>query len=419
MNVLYVHQHFSTPRGATGTRSYEFARHLVAEGHDVTVLCGSSRQADTGLRGTFRRGRREGRVDGIRVIELDIPYSNHDRFGKRTVAFLRFALGGVGISLRAEYDVVFATSTPLTAGIPGIVARWLRRKPFVFEVRDLWPEAPREMGAITNPAVLAALDGLEWVAYHSAHHLIGLSPGIVNGIVRRGIPKNRVALIPNGCDLELFDPTRHDRESASIPGVGEGDFVAAFAGAHGMANGLDSVLDAAVVLTDRGRTDIKVVLIGDGAQKAALMKRACAAQLDNCIFLDPLPKGELARLLSRVDVGLMVFANVPAFYQGTSPNKFFDYLASGTPVLNNYPGWVADLIRAHDCGVVVEPGRPEAFADALEGLARYPERLPAMAASARHLAEQMFARRDLANRFRMILEDQIDVRPGRGPTRSH
>src|SRR5690625_4178077 len=146
MRILYFHQHFSTPKGASGIRSYMMARRLVEAGHHVTMVCGSPERADTGLSGAFQRGLRTGIVDGIEVIELDLQYSNADSFSKRTVTFLRFALRSIGLALTQQYDLVFATSTPLTAGIPGIFARWLRGKPFVFEVRDLWPELPREMG---------------------------------------------------------------------------------------------------------------------------------------------------------------------------------------------------------------------------------------------------------------------------------
>ncbi len=403
MKVLYFHQHFTTPRGASGTRSYEFARHLIEEGHEVTMVCGSSSKADTGLAGPFRRGRREGIVEGIRVIELEVPYSNYDGFVKRAWAFLRFALRSIGIALREEYDVVFATSTPLTAGIPGIAARWLRRKPFVFEVRDLWPELPKAMGVITNPVVLTLMSWLEWVSYHSAHRLIGLSPGIVEGIVRRGVDQDRVTMIPNGCDLELFDPERYDRDSVEIPGVGPDDFVAAFTGAHGIANGLNAVLDAAAVLKERGRNHIKIVFIGDGKLKPELIARAEQEGLDNCIFLDPVPKKELARMMVRVDVGLMILDNVPAFYRGTSPNKFFDYIASGTPVLNNYPGWLADLIQCHQSGLATDPDDAEAFADALEKMEDALDDLRSERAAARALA-QRFARPRLAKKFREHLE---------------
>ncbi len=412
MKVLYFHQHFTTPRGASGTRSYEFARHLIGEGHEVTMVCGSSSKADTGLTGPFRRGRREGGVEGIRVIELEVPYSNYDGFVKRAWAFLRFALRSIGIALREEYDVVFATSTPLTAGIPGIAARWLRRKPFVFEVRDLWPELPKAMGVITNPVVLTLMSWLEWASYHSAHRLIGLSPGIVEGIVRRGIDEDRVTMIPNGCDLELFDPKRYDRGAVDIPGVGPDDFVAAFTGAHGIANGLDAVLDAAAVLKDRGRNDIKIVFIGDGKLKPRLVARATEDGLDNCIFLDPVPKEELARMMVRVDVGLMILDNVPAFYRGTSPNKFFDYIASGTPVLNNYPGWLAQLIEEHRCGVAVEPGDALAFAECLEGAQSERDSTPQPSPAALGLARH-FSRSVLADAFHLHLRRSVGEEPRR------
>lgn len=220
MRVLYFHQHFCTPHGAAGIRSYEMARRLLHHGHEVTMVCGSYAGGHTGLSGDFQRGRREGMVDGIRVIEFDLAYSNADGFVRRSAMFFRFALRSVGLALTAPYDVLFATTTPLTAGIPGIFARWLRGKPFVFEVRDLWPELPRAMGVIRNRAVLRALDWLEWASYRSAHRLIGLSPGIVEGIARRGVPRGRIASVPNGCDLGIFsNPAEPWRPEGVEPGT--------------------------------------------------------------------------------------------------------------------------------------------------------------------------------------------------------
>ena len=179
MRVLYFHQHFTTPQGASGTRSYEFSRRLIRRGHNVTIVCGSYGSGDTGLSGAYHRGRREGIVDGIRVIELKLPYSNGDSFARRSLTFLRFALRSTGFALREPYDVLFATSTPLTAAIPGIFAKLAGKGPFVFEVRDPWPELPRAMGVITNPLVLWIMTRLEKWAFSSADHVIGLAPGIV------------------------------------------------------------------------------------------------------------------------------------------------------------------------------------------------------------------------------------------------
>ena len=396
MKVLYFHQHFVTPHGAGAIRSYAMARKLIERGHQVTMVCGSFTGGNTGLSGPYDKGMRRDWVDGIDVVELDLAYSNHDGLVKRSLTFLNFALRSVMLALREPYDLVFATTTPLTAGIPGIVARWLRGKPFVFEVRDLWPELPRAMGVIRNPVVLWAMGVLEWSSYRSAHALVGLSPGIVEGIMHRGVPGNRIALVPNGCDLDLF---AQDTKPWRPQGIAPTDLLAVFAGTHGMANGLDAVLDAAAELKCRGRSDIKLLLIGNGKLKPALQERAAREGLDNVVFHDPVNKSRLSGLMAATDLGLQVLANVPAFYFGTSPNKFFDYIAAGLPVLNNYPGWLAGMIQDNACGFAVPPDNPAAFADALEQAAADRTHLKAMGQRGRALAEREFDRDLLASRW--------------------
>lgn len=410
MKVLYFHQHFVTPHGAGAIRSYAMARRLIERGHQVTMVCGSIGGGNTGLSGPYVKGRRRGWVDGIDVIELDLAYSNHDGLLKRSLTFVKFAVRSVALALREPYDLVFATTTPLTAGIPGIAARWLRGKPFVFEVRDLWPELPRAMGVIRNPVVLWAMGVLEWASYRSAHALVGLSPGIVEGIQHRGVPAQRITLVPNGCDLNLF--ARNDGAPWRPDGVAASDLMAVFAGTHGMANGLNAVLDAAGELQRRGRADIKLLLIGSGKLKPGLVERARQEGLNNVVFHDPVNKARLAGLMAATDLGLQVLANVPAFYFGTSPNKFFDYIAAGLPVLNNYPGWLAEMIQAHQCGFAVPPENPAAFADALEQAAGNRTALKAMGERGRELAAREFDRALLANRWVDCLENAVpaDIR---------
>ncbi|EHI9239498.1 glycosyltransferase family 4 protein [Vibrio vulnificus] len=396
MNILYFHQHFSTPKGSTGIRSYEMARRLIHHGHNVTMVCGTYGGGETGLDSAFISGKREGIVDGIRIIEFDLAYSNSDGFVKRSMTFVKFALKSIGLAFTEKYDVLFATTTPLTAGIPGIFARWLRGKPFVFEVRDLWPELPKEMGVIKNPVILGLMSLLEWASYRSAHRCIGLSPGIVDGIKKRGVPDNKVTMVPNGCDLSIFtqpsEPWRPD-------GVAEEDLMAIFTGTHGMANGLDAVLNAAAELQNRGRNDIKLVLVGQGKLKPQLEAKAQELQLKNVIFHPPVNKQKLAGLMASADVGMQVLANIPAFYYGTSPNKFFDYISAGLPVINNYPGWLAGMIEALQCGFAVAPENPKAFANALEQAADDQEALAAMGEAARQLAESQFDRQMLADKW--------------------
>lgn len=396
MHILYFHQYFSTPSGATGTRSYEMARALVAGGHSVTMVCSTHQLGKSGIEAPFVDGQRRGAVDGIDIIEFDLRYSNHHSLLRRSLIFLRFAAQSVRIALTRQFDVAFATTTPLTAGIPGMFASWFRRKPFVFEVRDLWPELPREMGVITNPFVLAAMSALEWLSYRSADRCVALSPGIAEGIARRGVNRERIAMVPNGCDLEIF---RDVPEAWRPDGVAPEDLLAVFTGAHGIANGLDAVLDAAAVLKERGRGDIKLLLIGDGKLKGALGEDAQRRGLDNVIFHEPVSKRRLAGLLAGSDLGMQILANVPAFYYGTSPNKFFDYIAAGLPVLTNYPGWLADLIRESDSGFAVPPNDPETFADALEAAAGDRDGLKRKGENAARLAEQRFDRGTLARQW--------------------
>lgn len=396
MHILYFHQHFSTPNGSTGIRSYQMARALINAGHSVTMVCGSYGGGATGLKDSFVNGRRLGVVDGINVIEFDLAYSNKDGFLKRSIIFFSFALKSIRLALTHEYDLVFATTTPLTAGIPGIFARWFRGKHFVFEVRDLWPELPKAMGVITNPVILSAMSLLEWCSYRSAHRCIGLSPGIVEGIEKRGVTIEKISLIPNGCDLDIFskeiEPWRPD-------GISEHDLMAVFTGTHGMANGLHAVLDAASVLKQMGRTDIKIVLIGQGKQKEELIKRANDEEIINIIFHDPVNKHQLAGLMAEADIGLQILSNIQAFYFGTSPNKFFDYIAAGIPVLNNYPGWIAEMLTEYRCGFAVPPDNPIAFAEALIYAADNRGELQDMGLKARNLAVSTFDRKSLANNW--------------------
>jgi glycosyltransferase involved in cell wall biosynthesis len=360
------------------------------------MVCGSYGDGTSGLSTPFVSGRRRGLVDGIDVLELNLAYANRDSLARRSAIFLCFAIHSTAVALSEPCDIMFATSTPLTASVPGIIGRWVRRKPFVFEVRDLWPELPRAMGVVTNPVVVQLLSGLEWVAYRSAVRLIGLSPGIVEGVVRRRISRERIAMVPNGCDLSLFqNPVSRWRPAGASPA----DLLAVYTGSHGVANGLDSVLDAARELKARGRTDIRVLLIGQGKLKPALQDRVAREGLDNVLFHSPVDKPTLAGLLAAADLGLQILADVPAFYYGTSPNKFFDYLSAGLPVLTNYPGWLTDMIKESDCGFAVPPANPAAFADALEQAADDRHGLKGKGEHALALGRQRFNRTDLGVQF--------------------
>lgn len=408
MRILYFHQYFITHEGTGGIRSYEMAKHFIENGNQVTMVYIVTDKNKSGLTIPYKNGLRRGKVDGIDLIEFNLNYSNKLNFLQRTKIFFAYSFRSAKLIFTEEFDIVFATSTPLTVGIPGILMKIFgKKKPFVFEVRDLWPELPREMGVIKNKLVLWMMSVLESVSYNKADACVALSPGIAVGIKRKLKSEKPVYMIPNGCDLDLFKPGKVSK--SIIPGVEEDQLVAVFTGAHGFANGLENALDAAAELLNTVYADrIKLVFIGDGIMKERLVARKNKDKLSNCIFLDPVSKKELNKILQASDVGLMLLANVPAFYYGTSPNKFFDYISMGLPVLNNYPGWLAEMINTYDCGIVVEPNRPKLFAEALIYFYVKKERIPEMGNNSLRLAKSNFNRKDLAGQLLKALQTTFE-----------
>ncbi len=401
MHVAYIHQHFSTKKGATGTRSYEMSQRLIGAGHRVTMICGA--YAAAGETSETKQRVTQSDVDGIRVFRINEPYGNRMSFTRRIMAFGRFAATATGVVSKLDADIVFATSTPLTVGIPGMNGARRLGVPFVFEVRDLWPELAIALGVVKNPLLKWYTRRLERNIYKAATRIIALAPGIRDGVARAGYPPERISLVPNCSDLDLFIPCDESLDDNRF-GASD-DLRLVFTGAHGLANGLDAVLDTAEVLNKRGETGIRFVFIGSGGKKADLVERSEREGLEDLVtWIDPMPKQELAKILPRMDVGLMILKNVSSFYYGTSPNKFFDYIASGIPVLNNYPGWLAGMIKENKCGIAIPPDDANKFADAIVSLRDNPKQREKMGQAGRALAEREFSRDSLGDQFVSVLE---------------
>jgi glycosyltransferase involved in cell wall biosynthesis len=400
LRVLYLHQHHSSPAGSTATRSHAFAAALAARGHAVTIACGRYDGAATGLAGPFRRGQREGRAGACTVVEFDIPCGNAMGLAARGTAFLRFAGRAAALAATRRFDVVVASSTPLTVALPALAARALRGTPFVFEIRDPWPELPRAMGGVPMP-VLAAMDRLATTACRRAAAVVALSEGMAGTAIARGADPARVHVVPNGCDLALFGPhvARWRPEAAA-----SSECVALYAGAHGRANGLGTLLDAAAILRARGERRLRLLLVGTGAEKPALMARARAEGLDNVTFLDPQPRAAVGALHAGCQVALHLLADVPAFAEWTSPNKLMDGLAAGRPVVTNQPGRAARIVEDGPSGIAVPPGDAPALAAALSRLAADPALREGMGMAARRQAVARWDRRLLAERFCAVVE---------------
>ena len=409
MHILYLHQYFATRKGMTGTRSYEFARRLVGKGHRVTMM--TSGLANQEFPVPKGKQYAEFETEGIGVVAIAAAYNN-PQVGtgmngmQRMFKFYQFAWSAcrIGKSLPAP-DVVFATHTPLTIGLAGLTLGKHFKVPFVFEVRDLWPEALVNVGALKNPPAIWWLERMAKKIYTGANHIVALSPGMKEGIVRAGVPAGKVTVIPNASDLDLFGPDIDGTAERKRLGLGD-RFAAIYFGAMGLANGLEYVIEAARILADRGNNNIAFVLHGSGGKRAELEKMASEYELTNVIFSNLVPdKEQVARIVAGCDVCMTVYR--AAKEHTWSPNKMFDALAAGKPVLINVPGWLGDTIEKNNCGKYLDANRPQMLADALEELAADPELCRQMGKNARELAEREFDRIKLANRIENVLIEAV------------
>ena len=407
MRVTYLHQYFATPDGSTGTRSYELARRLVARGHDVTVITSNAQLPDMAdARSVVRTS-----VDGIRLVVIPVAYANEMGFRARLGAFVRFALRASLEAARVPADVVLASSTPLTIALPGIVARVVRRAPMVFEVRDLWPEMPIAVGALSNPAAIAVARAVEWLAYHAAAHVIALSPGMADGVAARGIARSRISMIPNACDRASFEvPASAGDGVRTGLGLAPGAPLIVYAGALGAVNGVEWLADVAAELRPL-RGDARFVVVGRGAGRDALLQRARSrGVLDETLtVLLPMPKREIPALLAAATVVTSVFRPVPEM-ESNSANKFFDALAAGRPVAINYGGWHRTLLTESGAGIVLPEADPAAAAGLLAALIGDEAALAHCREAAHVLARDRFDRDLLAEEFAAVLERVATVR---------
>jgi len=403
MHVLYLHQYFTTPRKGGGTRSYEFARRLVARGHRVTMITGNNRLQEPFPRGKIKK---EINIEGIRVIVLPVDYSNYMSAKERIKSFLRYAW----LALRAGWgvespDLVFATSTPLTVGIPGLLLKLRHRVPLIFEVRDLWPEAPVQMGVFRSRFLVFGLRLLEWAIYRFSRHIVALSPGMAEGVESRGISRSKITVIPNSSDTGFFRPEKPDPGFVEKWGL-QGRFVVAYAGAMGEANGLDLVAEAAEQLQEKGRSDVVFALAGEGKARPVLEEAVKRKKLENVLVMGPQDKYTVAKLYHAAGAALVLFRHLPVL-QTNSPNKFFDALAAGVPVVANMDGWIQELLKEHQAGVPVPPQNPGALMEAVEFLADNPQHRSRLAEGARVLAETRFDRDILARELEEVMLREV------------
>lgn len=400
MRILYLHQYFAPPTAAGSTRSYEFARRLIASGHEVHMITSAARLPQ------YTSNSKVSRQDiaGIPTTVIHVPYENAMPFNQRIRAFFEFAWLASREVVKHKADVVFATSTPLTIAIPGIAAKLWHRIPMVFEVRDLWPALPIALGALKNPLAIMAAKWLEWSAYHSSAHIVALSPGMAEGVKHRNIPENRVTVIPNSCDLDVFDvPLERGQAIRQQLHLTPEQPLIVYAGSFGLIYGLDYFVEIAAVMRDE-LPKAYFLMIGDGATKERIVARAKQVGVlgSNLDIWNPIPKTQLADVLAAATIATSIVIPEKQLWDN-SANKFFDTLAAGKPIAINYGGWQADLLNETGAGIVLPPDDPAEGARQLAEFVQDRARLQAAGEAARHLAQTRFNRDTMAQQLEAIL----------------
>lgn len=399
LHVLLIHQAFVALDEAGGTRHYEFARHLVQRGHRVTVI--ASRVSYLTGRETALQS--EG-IPGLSIIRATTYSGLHRSFVHRLLSFISFTLNSFFIGLRVkDVSVIWGTSPPIFQAMTAwALARW-KRIPFLFEVRDLWPAFAVAVGVLRSPVLISASETLERFLYTRADTIVINSPGFLDHVRGRG--GRHINVVPNGADPDMFDPKSDGAEFQKQFAL-QGKFLATYAGAHGLSNDLGVVLEAAELL--KADQHIAVVLLGDGKDKPKLQAQAAKLNLANVHFLPSLPKAQMAQALAAANACIAILKPVKQFAT-VYPNKVFDYMAAGRPVLLAIDGVIRQVVEKAGAGFFVPPGNPAGLAAAIRKMADNPTEAQRMGAAGRAYLEKHFDRRTLADEMERVIEQSVQT----------
>ena len=401
MHILLIHQAFAALDEAGGTRHHEMARHLVHQGHQVTILAspvsyltGKTRQH------IIRWVQRQEDTPDLTILRAYTYAALHRSFVHRIFSFLSFMISSflIGLSVR-KVDLVWGTSPPIFQGVTAWLLARLKRAPFLFEVRDLWPAFAVAVGVLQNKTLISASQWLERFLYRRADRVVVNSPGFIDHVTQRGA--RLVHLIPNGADPDMFAHIGASSTFRQEHGL-EKHFLVVYAGAHGMSNDLTVILQAADQLCQQN--EIHFLLVGDGKEKSALIEQAQALNLINLTFLPPVAKLQMAEILSTADAGIAILKPIE-LYKTTYPNKVFDYMAAGCPVILAIDGVIRQVVEDADAGIFIPPGQPEPMAAAVRSLANDPQRCRTMGQAGQTYVRQHFNRARLAADFADLLTE--------------
>ncbi len=402
MKILFVSHYFPPEVNAPASRTHEHARRWVADGHDVTVItCVPNHPRGEIFPGHRNRLLQEARVDGIRVIRPWTYVTPNEGFLKRMLNYLLFAFAAVLASLRVDRpDVVVATSPQFFVGIAGAAIAALKRRPFVLEVRDLWPDSIVQLGQLDDRRLIRILEWVETRLYRRAAGIVVNTRAFIDHIAARGVARERIELIYNGIDAALFAPRPRDAALLRRHGL-EDRWLVAYVGTLGLAHGLTTVLDAAERMRDR--TEVVFLFIGDGADRARLEGEARRRGLDNVRFLGLLPRAEVPAWIASIDCLLVMLRDLPVFAT-VIPSKIFEFCAQERPVVVAARGEIRRLVEEAGAGFVIDPEDGAQLAAAIEQVRADPAETAARARAGREWVEKSFQRDALARSMASFLE---------------
>ena len=391
MNILYIHQYFATPNDAGSTRSYWISKELVKRGHQVTMITSGEKACEKD-------------IDGIHVLYVKNDYSNYMSIPRKIWSFANFLRQAIKVGCKQEdVDIMYATSTPLTIGYVALRLKAQKHWKYVFEVRDLWPEFPIQIGAIKNPIIIWLLRKFEKRIYDKSEHVVALSPGMREGVIKAGTPEGKVSMIPNMSKPDKFYPHEPNKEFAMRYGIDLTKFNVVHFGSMGKANGLKYIVDAAKVLHDRNIADVSFIFMGGGATEPELKRQVEEQGLKNVQFLGNHPMSTLTEVVNLCDASVTSFLNLPIL-KTNSPNKLFDSLSAGKPIIVNSSGWTKDLVEKENCGFYVDPDDPNDFAEKLLQYKDNKELLKIWGENSRRLSLEVFDKAILSAKVADVIE---------------
>lgn len=392
MNILYIHQYFKTPSQPGGTRSYWIAQELIKQGHSVTMITANPN-------GTIEREEKD--IDGIKVIYLKEAYSQNMSIKQRLSSFVGFVHKSMKEARKhKETDLIIATSTPLTVGITALYMKWFKKTPYIFEVRDLWPEVPIQMGAFKSPFLTKPLRWFEKKIYQHAEHVVALSPGMEDGVLKY-ISKDKTTMIPNMSKIKEFWPRERNIDKLKSFDLNAETFKVIHFGALGLANGAHTIIESAQLL--KNDSSIEFLFVGGGSQELNLQKIVKQNNLSNVKFLGRFPMNEMSEIVNFCDVSMVSFLDLPILYTN-SPNKLFDSLSAGKPIIVNSAGWTKKMVEENNCGYYVNPNKPQELVDKIKYLQSTPSVLNEMGKKSRKLAETTYDKSHLCRQFAGVVE---------------